>query len=607
LREEPGHLATLADASGGVPVAMIVDQFEEVFTLCTDDAARQVFIAGLLGLIRSPALRHTVVLTMRTDFESFVVRVPDFQPLFEAGKVLVTPLNAAELREAIEAPAVRVGLKFETGLVDALLQDTLGEPAALPLLQFTLLKLWENRERNRITWEAYKRLGGGRSALARSADSFYNGLLPEEQLTTRRIFTRLVRPGQGLEFTSNRVQREALFQTGEARDRVERVLNKLIAVRLVRLSEGDVAADAQVEVAHEALVRNWPRLVDWLEEERDIIRRRQRLTDAAEHWEALSKDPGALLSVTLLDESFRTVETSGVQLNELEAEFVQASQEAIKAAQETELDRKAKLVAAKRMAEYQALEAEHFREMAVGLRWERYIIPAAIYLILIGGAILAYLLSNRNAIALLAYVLGVSVGAYLIVQRLECKAERDCALVIETGSGHKVRWGPTTYYCWPFVEHVRARVPLYPLQYTAPAQSIQLGAEDKLDFRVIVYYRVDTSHREMYQDEINVLSSVYRVQRESPSTADHSEAKPDSRSYTVDDLRRIWEKRLLKDIIATMIEVLPGRSRDELTGQDIQARTKIIDEARLRLAARVHQWGMAIEDMGILDVATNKE
>ena len=574
LREDPDHLATLADAGGDVPVVLVVDQFEEVFTLCTGDTARQAFIAGLIGLIRSPGLRHTVVLTMRTDFESYVARMPDFQPLFEAGAVQVTPLNAAELREAIEAPAARVGLKFETGLVDALLQDTLGEPAALPLLQFTLLKLWENRERNRITWEAYKRLGGGRLALARSADSFYNGLIPEEQVTARRIFMRLVRPGQGLEFTSNRVKREALFQAGEARDRVERVLKKLIAVRLVRLSEGDVAADAQMEVAHEALVRNWPRLVDWLEEERDTIRRRQRLTDSAEHWKALGRDPGALLSVTLLREASRTVETSGVQLNELEAEFVQASQRAIEAAEETELARivemvqtQALLESEQRRAEYEAREAIHFRRMAKALFWERIVIPAAIFATLFAGAILAYVLSKHSAIALLAYLLAVSVATYLIVNRLECKAQRDCALVIENKGGPVVRWGPTTYYRWPFVERFRAIVPLYPLQYTTPANSIQLGTKDKVDFRLMVYFRVHASNREGYQDEENVLNSVYRVQLDGPSTADHPEAKPDSRSYTVDDLRRIWEKRFLKDIIATMIEVLPGRSYNRVVAK----------------------------------------
>jgi hypothetical protein len=125
-----------------------------------------------------------------------------------------------------------------------------------------LLKLWDNRERNRVTWETYKRLGGGRQALARSADEFYEQLIPEEQVTVKRILLRMVRPTEGLEVTSNRIQRKTLYQAGEARDRVDRVLDKLIQARLIRLTEGDTPDDAQVEVAHEALVRNWPRLVE---------------------------------------------------------------------------------------------------------------------------------------------------------------------------------------------------------------------------------------------------------------------------------------------------------------------------------------------------------
>ena len=240
--------------------------------------------------------------------------------------VRVTPLSAAELRDAIEKPAQKVGLKFEAGLVDQLLHDVLGEPAALPLLQFTLLKLWDHRARNRITWQAYNRLGGGRLALARSADDFYKELIPEDQATAKRIFLRLVRPGEGLEFTSNRVRLRTLYQAGEARDRVQRVIDKLIAARLVRVTEGDIAADAQIEVAHEALVRNWPRLVDWLEEERHTLRQRQVVTDAAERWNASGRDPGALYTTeTLLAEALRVVESSGTPLNEQETEFIQAS------------------------------------------------------------------------------------------------------------------------------------------------------------------------------------------------------------------------------------------------------------------------------------------
>lgn len=354
LRENPDHLINVVNATGDAPTVLIVDQFEELFTLCADEAVRQAFANNLLRLTQAPGHRHTVVLTMRTDFESFIMRLPGFQPFFEQALIRATPLNAAELREAIEAPAEAVGLKFEAGIVDALLQDILGEPAALPLLQFTLLKLWEHRERNRITWEAYRRLGGGRLALARSADELYESLIPEEQVTARRILLRLVRPGDGLEVTSSRVRRDELYQTGEARDRVDRVLQRLLDARLLRLSEGDTEADLQVEVAHEALVRNWPRLVEWLEEEREQLRVRLRLTEAAEQWEAVGRHPDALLRGALLEEARRYRD-----LNALEAAFVRASRDALTAEEQAkEAARQHELEQARALAETERQRAE---------------------------------------------------------------------------------------------------------------------------------------------------------------------------------------------------------------------------------------------------------
>src|SRR6185436_886803 len=139
------------------------------------------------ALVEAPQPPHRIILTMRTDFETFIAQLPDIQRLFEAVRVQVTPLSAAEMREAIEQPAGAVGLKFEAGVVDLLLQDILGEPAGLPLLQFTLLKLWEERERNRVTMASYLRVGGGRQALARAADAAYDAMTPEDQSTARRI------------------------------------------------------------------------------------------------------------------------------------------------------------------------------------------------------------------------------------------------------------------------------------------------------------------------------------------------------------------------------------------------------------------------------------
>lgn len=360
LHRAADYLVNLLNATGEQPVVLIIDQFEEIFTLCTDEAVRMAFINNLLTVVEAPGPRHTVILTMRTDFESFVARVPALLPHFETALVRVTPLNAAELRAVIEKPAELVGLKFEAGVIDALVQDVLGEPAALPLLQFTLLKLWEARDRNRITWETYKRLGGGRLALARSADRLYDSLIPEDQVTARRILLRLVRPGEGLEVTSNRIRQRVLYQTGEARDRVDRVLHKLVAADLLRLTTGERPEDTQVEVAHEALVRNWPRLVGWLEDERARLRERLRVTDAAEQWLKLGRDPGALLRGALLEEALRYTD-----LNELEQAYIQASQAALAAIeQEKEATRQRTLEQALALAKEQEQLAKSERQWA---------------------------------------------------------------------------------------------------------------------------------------------------------------------------------------------------------------------------------------------------
>ena len=278
---DPDHLATILGETGSAPLALVVDQFEELFTLCTDDAARAAFVGQLLGLVAATESRHRVILTMRADFVDNVARLPELYPLFRAARMDMEALGINELRVAIEGPAARVGLKFEKGIVDDLISTILGERADLPLLQCTLVRLWDRRQRNRVTREVYQEVGNPREALERSAESLYNSLIPEEQEIAKRILLRMVRPGEGREVTSNRIRRDEVFRAGETRVRVERVLDRLIdEVRLVKLIEGETAADAQIEVAHGVLVRNWPRLVGWLDEEREGLHRMQRPTKA---------------------------------------------------------------------------------------------------------------------------------------------------------------------------------------------------------------------------------------------------------------------------------------------------------------------------------------
>ncbi len=376
------HLAKLVDEDTSGPAVLTIDQFEETFTLCHDDQERDAFIDNLLGLVNAREARHMVILTMRVDYESYLNKVPMFQSLYEQGLVRVTAMNAIELHDAIEQPAQAIGLKFEDGLIEALVREIVGEPAALPLLQFALLQLWDSRERNRITWDAYRRLGGVMEALAHTADALYNDLLTEEQNTAKRILLRLVRPGTGVEFTRRRAMRRTLYQSGEANDRIDRVLQKLVDARLLRQTDGQTAATDQFEVAHEALVRNWPRLVEWLEDERVVLRHRLRFTAQAEDWDTRSRDPGALLRGKQLQEALLFED-----LNPLEQEYIDAS----KVAEQMELEEKQaqqerELKQAQELAEEQRQRAEAEAQAARRARSFNIALIVILFLV-VGGAI----------------------------------------------------------------------------------------------------------------------------------------------------------------------------------------------------------------------------
>ena len=329
LRENPHHLVNLVNQNQGKTAVLIIDQFEELFALCLDEEARQIFIDNLLNFIEEGDTRHTLILTMRNDYESQLMRVSTFQRHYELAQVRVRPMNAAQLHEVIEKPATPIGLRFEDGLIAELIRDFLGEPNALPLLQFTLLKLWENRERNRVTWNAYEKLGGGRQAIANSADACYIQFSPEDKEIARQILLATIRPGPGLEVTRQRVRRISLYELNESTERLNSVMDRLINARLIRLIQGETADDDQIELTHEALVRSWPRFIGWLEEEHVIRRRRARLVEAAEEWAQRDHDPSMLWRGALLEES-----RDYTNQTELEETFLLASREAEEKVQE---------------------------------------------------------------------------------------------------------------------------------------------------------------------------------------------------------------------------------------------------------------------------------
>ena len=287
LRDDVGRLSALLDRSGGPPVVVVVDQFEEVFTLCNNPEASKAFLDNLVNLVRTndgAPPRNRVILTMRSDFEIHVLKYKDLRALFDGGRVTVTPMEREELREAIERPAQQVWLMIEKSVVDALLEETYGEPGALPLLQFALLKLWKNRWHSKVRMEEYRRLGGVRLALRKAADELYGKMIEQNRQVARRIFLRIVRPGEGLEVTNKRVPLKDLLPPGEDHTRTRLVLKELVDARLVRLTPGVREDDAQIEVAHEALVRNWPQLVEWLDDQRAAIVKRQRWELKVAEW-----------------------------------------------------------------------------------------------------------------------------------------------------------------------------------------------------------------------------------------------------------------------------------------------------------------------------------
>ena len=313
FREDARRLATLLNQPGGPPVVVVVDQFEEVFTLCDDPKAAMAFIGNLVELVRTESgapPKNRVILTMRDDFEDHVLKYPELHLLFDAGRVTVTPMEREELRLAIEQPAQQVGLVFENGVVDALLDDTFAARGALPLLQFALLKLWEGRRHNKVSMEAYRKLGGSRQALRTTADKLFEDMSPEKQQAAKRIFLRIVRPSDGLEVTNKRIPLRDLLPKGEDHTRTREVLDELVNARLVRLTPGSSgedtqikAEDTQIEVAHEALVRNWPRLGDWLGDHRAAIKARQRLELKVAEWDSHGRGRDALLDKAQLHDA----------------------------------------------------------------------------------------------------------------------------------------------------------------------------------------------------------------------------------------------------------------------------------------------------------------
>ena len=217
-------------------IVLLIDQFEEVFTLCKDERERAQFLANLVYASSVPEGQCMVLLTMRADFLPKCAGFPDLAARVAAEQFLVSPMDADMLRQAIEEPARRVGLCFEPGVVDKILNDVANQPGALPLLEHALLELWRRRQGCTLTLDGYRESGGVAGAIAKTAEETFNSFTPEEQRIVRRIMLRLTQLGEGTEDTRRRASIDELVTAPEEADAVERIVRAMVGANLLTTS-----------------------------------------------------------------------------------------------------------------------------------------------------------------------------------------------------------------------------------------------------------------------------------------------------------------------------------------------------------------------------------
>jgi WD40 repeat protein len=320
------HLAgtlALAERPPGTRLLLVIDQFEEVFTLCRDEGERNGFFDNLLYAATIPDGSSGVLLAMRADFYHRCGAYPELAQQIAAEQYLVSPLLPEGLRQAVEEPARRAGFAFEPGLVATILEDVADQPGALPLLEHALLEVWRRRTGGTLTLAAYRESGGVQGAIAKRAENVFESFDPDQQEFARRAFLRLTQPGEGTEDTRRRADLAELGSGGVHGD-LGSVLARLVDARLITTSREEAAGSEVVEVAHEALIRGWPRLRAWIDEDRAGLRVHRRLTEASREWERLGRDESVVYRGARLVEALEWRSTNEESLNTLEREFLDA-------------------------------------------------------------------------------------------------------------------------------------------------------------------------------------------------------------------------------------------------------------------------------------------
>jgi WD40 repeat protein/serine/threonine protein kinase len=392
--------ANLILPQDGSQLLIVIDQFEAIFSRVGEEERRH-FLDLITAAATGSNSRVRIIITLRADYYDRPLQYPEFGELVRRCMETVLPLNAEELERAILRPADQAGAKFEPGLAATIIDDIHYQPGALPLLQYALAELFDNRQDGLLTQQAYRQIGGTAGALAKRAEQIYAQQSQEGKEATRQLFLRLVSLGDGgmtggaAPETQRRAVRADLLAIAADAELMDAVIDTYAAYRLLSLDHDPATRQPTVQLAHEAILREWERLRSWIDESREDLLQQQRLSLLAQEWRTAGRDEGYLLREARLEQLSAWAATTRLKLAPDEAAFLQASQAARQARQaEEEARRQRELETARKLAETERQRAEEQSRAASGLRRLASYLAVALVAAL-GLAAAAYLFSRQ--------------------------------------------------------------------------------------------------------------------------------------------------------------------------------------------------------------------
>lgn len=283
---------------------IFIDQFEEVFTSVSSEVERNYFLSNIVNAVQDSQSHLHILITLRADFYDRPLLYPSFGELIRAHTEVALPLSPKELEYAIIGPAQRTNITLESVLLATIIADVIRQPGALPLLQYTLTELFENRHTSILTLDTYGRLGGLTGTLTRRADELYLTLNAEEKTLAQMIFLQLISIIEGSEPVRRRIAQADLLteQSPERKNAIQKVLDIFYKQRFLTFDRDPVTRAPTVEIAHEALIREWDRLQQWIETSRDEMRIQRQLASNTQDWLKANRDTGFLARGARLDQ-----------------------------------------------------------------------------------------------------------------------------------------------------------------------------------------------------------------------------------------------------------------------------------------------------------------